>query len=268
MIVPALSFFKEDLSLDWKANLLYAKRIASYPIHGVILFGSTGEGSSLTINERIELLKLYTDCLDVNLNIYVVLGDGPVLDELQITGVHSDRVTGYLLLPKSENKRIDSYDKRRLKWISQNIPLGKKTYLYSLKKTTGISFSEKDILDELMEEGIHVDGLKISHEELEVLSSLDMNSWRGQPLEIMWGSDRCMVESLSYGASYLVSSMLACCSNIETFQNDSVLIEELTTLRKTVGKGAEKLSKMKQQLASAVNGTCNVRPPYSQFKEE
>ncbi|MEH7224456.1 dihydrodipicolinate synthase family protein [Bacillus sp. JJ1566] len=263
MIVPALTFFNNDLSIDWTANQRYAERLAVYPIHGVIIFGSTGEGSSLSTAERIKLTEIYSQCLNKNQHLYVVLGYSNVLDEKSIITTSTDRVTGYLLLPKSENKRIDPYDKRRLKWLTHSIPSDKKIYLYSLKKTTGISFVDPSVVTELIQEGIPIDGLKISHEELDVIKDLiTLRTWRNQPLDLLWGSDRHIEESLTYGTSFLVSSMLACYPNQQSFQNDALFLKELTDLRKSVGKGAAKLSIMKEQISSSVHGTTTVRPPY------
>ena len=263
MLVPALTFFDENLGIDWSANENYARRLSMFPIQGVLLFGSTGEGASLSISERQRLIEVYVASLHVNQKIFIVIGHSAVGDERTLLDIRNNRINGYVLLPNFANKRIDPIDVRRLSWLSKHIDPTKRIYLYSLQKTTGISFANSHALSEFWDAGVAIDGLKISHEEVQVLEDLRaLRTWRDEPIELWWGSDRYLRKSLEFGASAIVSSMLACYQDEDQMFNDQLLSMNLENLRETIGKGAMKLSRMKQRISTLIGGDNIVRPPY------
>src|SRR5712692_1037707 len=69
LIIPVLSFFKEEGRIDFKATLQYIAFLNRIPIRKIILFGTTGEGVSLGIAEKIELLRVYEEHLSQHTRI-------------------------------------------------------------------------------------------------------------------------------------------------------------------------------------------------------
>jgi dihydrodipicolinate synthase/N-acetylneuraminate lyase len=74
LTIPVLSFFNEKGKVDFKATLQYIALLNRSPIRKIILFGTTGEGVSLGITEKVELLRVYEEHLSKRVRITLCSG--------------------------------------------------------------------------------------------------------------------------------------------------------------------------------------------------
>ena len=58
--------FKRNGDLDIEANVRIAKWLASFDdVKSLVILGHAGEGTFLTMEERLELIRAYADAVDV-----------------------------------------------------------------------------------------------------------------------------------------------------------------------------------------------------------
>ncbi|HJO29179.1 MAG TPA: dihydrodipicolinate synthase family protein [Acidobacteriota bacterium] len=57
-VFPAIpTQFKEDLSIDIEATQKHTEALLNNGIHGIVMLGTIGEGTSLTLSEKVEVLR-------------------------------------------------------------------------------------------------------------------------------------------------------------------------------------------------------------------
>lgn len=57
-VFPAIpTQFKEDLSIDIEATQKHTEALVNNGIHGIVMLGTIGEGTSLTLSEKVEVLR-------------------------------------------------------------------------------------------------------------------------------------------------------------------------------------------------------------------
>ena len=68
--------FNRDGSLDMEANVRIAKWLASFDeVKSLVILGHAGEGTFLTTDERLELIRAYKDAVDIPI-IAGITGEG------------------------------------------------------------------------------------------------------------------------------------------------------------------------------------------------
>ena len=71
-----VTVFKKDGSLDIDANVRLAKWLTSFAdVKSLVILGHAGEGTFLTTDERLELIRAYKDAVDVPI-IAGITGEG------------------------------------------------------------------------------------------------------------------------------------------------------------------------------------------------
>ena len=61
VMAAALTAFKDDLSIDVDATIAHAHWLLGNGCDGVLLFGTTGEGNSLSAAERLDFMDALAD---------------------------------------------------------------------------------------------------------------------------------------------------------------------------------------------------------------
>ena len=55
-LAASLTAFKKDLSLDFSKTILHGKNLLIHGLDGVVFFGTTGEGNSLSVLEKKDFI--------------------------------------------------------------------------------------------------------------------------------------------------------------------------------------------------------------------
>ncbi len=91
--------FKKDGSLDIEANVRIAKWLASFPdVKSMVILGHAGEGTFLTADERLELIRAYKDAVDVPI-IAGITGEGTKVAAEEAKRSMDAGATGALVYP-------------------------------------------------------------------------------------------------------------------------------------------------------------------------
>ena len=91
--------FKKDGSLDIEANVRIAKWLASFEdVKSMVILGHAGEGTFLTPDERLELIRAYKDAVDVPI-IAGITGEGTKVAAEEAKRSFDAGATGALVYP-------------------------------------------------------------------------------------------------------------------------------------------------------------------------
>ncbi|MDR7126381.1 dihydrodipicolinate synthase family protein [Pseudotabrizicola sp. 4114] len=91
--------FKKDGSLDFEANIRIAKWLASFEdVKSLVILGHAGEGTFLTADERLELIRAYKDAVDIPI-IAGITGEGTKVAAEEAKRSLDAGATGALVYP-------------------------------------------------------------------------------------------------------------------------------------------------------------------------
>lgn len=91
--------FKKDGSLDIEANVRIAKWLASFDdVKSLVILGHAGEGTFLTTDERLELIRAYKDAVDIPI-IAGITGEGTKVAAEEARRSKDAGATGALVYP-------------------------------------------------------------------------------------------------------------------------------------------------------------------------
>ena len=138
-----LSIIKEDNSLDVSSTINHAQSLIKAGLHGVFLFGSTGQSQLISISEKKELISRLAISKLKN-QFFLGTGVNSVKDNLEI--IHYSMEFGFntfLLMPPAYYK--GNSDEGVYDFYSQIIKEAPKIkiVLYNFEKLSGYLFNEK-----------------------------------------------------------------------------------------------------------------------------
>lgn len=91
--------FKKDGSLDIEANRRLAKWLSSLDgVKSLVILGHAGEGTFLTENERLELIRLYSDTVNIPI-VAGIVGEGTMVAAQEAKKCKDAGATGALVYP-------------------------------------------------------------------------------------------------------------------------------------------------------------------------
>ncbi|WP_043766768.1 dihydrodipicolinate synthase family protein [Roseivivax isoporae] len=91
--------FTRDGALDIEANVRIAKWLASFEdVKSLVILGHAGEGTFLTTDERLELIRAYKDAVDIPI-IAGITGEGTKVAAEEARRSHDAGATGALVYP-------------------------------------------------------------------------------------------------------------------------------------------------------------------------
>jgi len=91
--------FKKDGSLDIESNVRIAKWLASFDdVKSLVILGHAGEGTFLTTDERLELIRAYSDAVDIPI-IAGITGEGTKVAAEEAKRSLDAGATGALVYP-------------------------------------------------------------------------------------------------------------------------------------------------------------------------
>jgi 4-hydroxy-tetrahydrodipicolinate synthase len=188
----AVTPVKDDLSLDLDSIPELMKFLAARGCHGMILFGTTGEGPSFAPSERETLMRAVSDCRDAVPGFRILAGTGtPSLQEtIELTRLAFDLgLDGTLVLPPYYFRQAT--DDGLFSWFSELIrkavPTNAHILGYHFPRVAGIGFS-LDLLSRLKDTfPTQFAGIKDSSHDADLARSLGERF--GSDLAVFTGTD-------------------------------------------------------------------------------
>ncbi len=216
-IYPAITTqFTPTGEIDWVAYQKNMKAQLQAGVHGIIVGGSLGEGSSLSLDEKLalttETLKISNGSVPVLLN----LAERSNRDALYLTKEAEKRgVDGLMLLPpmqyKADDREVITYFKAIASATSLPIMIYNNPVDYKI-------FVSVEMFRELIKHD-NIQAVKESSRDLTNISR--MRNAFGDRVKIMGGVDTLIIESLLMGCDGLVAGL------VNAFPRETVVIYEL-----------------------------------------
>ena len=197
IIPPMLTPFKENGDLDLQKLRDFVDYLIEGGVHGLFPSASSGEFSTMTIEERKKVIETVIDQNDGRLRVVPGTGSSSLKEVIDLGGFVEDKggdgviiVTPYYLKPDQEGL-IDFYGE-----VAESIDLP--IILYELPSATGIKF-EADTVAELAKKYDNIVGMKDSSGDFElVMSILDKTP---SDFDLLQGIDSLLLPSLMMGCS-------------------------------------------------------------------
>jgi 4-hydroxy-tetrahydrodipicolinate synthase len=216
VIAAAITPIKRDYSIDLEAVPIFLDFLAKRGCHGALLMGTTGEGPSFGVNQRIELFRVALQVRQQHPDFILLAGTGtPNLEEtVEMTKVAFDLgFNGVITLPPYYYRQAS--DGGLFAWFKEVIqratPEGGAFMGYHIPAVSGVGLS-LDLLARLKDAfPTRFAGLKNSSSDLDHAKAL--GSRFGKDLIVLTGHDRLFTPSLQFFASGCITASANLYSN-------------------------------------------------------
>jgi N-acetylneuraminate lyase len=199
--------FNSNGKLDINLIPSYYAFLKKNGITGAFINGSTGEGVSLTLEEKKEVAQAWADCSnhDADFKVMVFLG-GTCLSDCIALAKHAYKIGLYavsLTAPfyfKPANVDVLAQVCIKVGKSVPNMPL----YYYHIPVLTGVNVPMYDLLKALDGKLPNFAGVKYTHEDFMDFQSC--MSFQNGKYDMLWGRDENMLSALVLGAKGSVGS--------------------------------------------------------------
>ncbi|MCC6309054.1 MAG: dihydrodipicolinate synthase family protein [Chitinophagaceae bacterium] len=199
------------LDKEGKLNLSiipeYYQFLKSNRVKGAFINGSTGEGVSMTANEKMQVMDAWAACTkdDKDFIVMALLGGTSITDckELAIhaqkTGIDAISFTAPFYFKPPTVKELAACC-IEIASVVPNLPF----YYYHIPVLNGVNFSMFSLLKEIDGKIDNFCGIKYTHEDfMDFLSCLH---FQNNKYDMLWGRDENMLPALAVGAKGAVGS--------------------------------------------------------------
>jgi 4-hydroxy-tetrahydrodipicolinate synthase len=217
-VLPAITTpFNADLSVDHEFLATHCKWLVDNGCKGVVALGSLGEGGTLTLAEKNQVLE--TCVKAIGDRAYVVAGVASLSTTEAVTiakGAEEQGCSGLMLLPPYVYIGDWRETKAHIGTILSSTKLSCMLYNNPIAYTTDFL---PEHVNELLSEFPHLQAIKESSADVRRVSSL--RAIAGDRLEIAVGVDDVIVESIYAGAIGWIAGL------VNAFPEESVRLFEL-----------------------------------------
>lgn len=160
IITPVVTIFSENGAIDIEGNKKVIDFLIEGGVDGILVLGSTGEFTNMTIEQRKELFRLYSDYNNGRVELYAGTGCLDAADTIELTnyadglGYKGVMIIGPYYYGLDQDKIFKYYDKVA-KSVKSNI------YLYNYPDRSGHTF-EPDTVKRIVDANANVVGMKDS----------------------------------------------------------------------------------------------------------
>ncbi|WP_235297669.1 dihydrodipicolinate synthase family protein [Portibacter marinus] len=204
-VIPAITTkFKEDLSLDIEACNKNTKAQIEAGVNGLVLGGSLGESSTITPEERMELLQETKKTADGAISVIVNIAESSTAQAIKLAKLAQDNgADGLMALPPMMYK---STDEETTIWFET---IAKNTDLPILVYNNPVDYKIEVTLD-IFERLVKQDNIAAVKESTRDTTNVTRIRNRfGDRLKILCGVDTLALESILLGADGWLAGLVA-----------------------------------------------------------
>jgi len=207
LIAAPFTAFDENGELNLDLVPFYYESLKKNQVKGAFICGSTGEGVSLTFEEKVSVLKAWTGLTkdDQDFTLIMFLGGTNVKECKQLAriaeqqGADAISFTSPFYFKPANVKQLAKCCKE----IASAAP-NTAFYYYHIPVLTGGNFNMIDLLQEVDGQIPTFRGIKYTHEDfMDFLSCLN---FKERKYDMLWGRDENMLPSLVLGSKGAVGS--------------------------------------------------------------
>lgn len=158
IIPPVVTLFDEAGNLDLELNRSYLDKLISQNIHGILLMGSSGEFSSLTIEERKLYVREMIKHIHGRVKVMVGVGHTALKEVLELTSYAEELgADGVLVVSPYYWKLSDEQLYRFYSTVASNTELP--VFIYNIPQLTGQNL-EVELITKLAKDHPNIAGIK------------------------------------------------------------------------------------------------------------
>jgi N-acetylneuraminate lyase len=196
-----------DGSLNIAQVPAYYAMLKANGIKGAFICGSTGEGVSLSMNEKKAVTKAWADVTakDEDFSVMVLVGGTSITDCIELAtyaqqvGIYGISFTAPFYFKPAT---VDMLAAACIE-VARSVA-GMPFYYYHIPVLTGVNFLMIELLQALDGRLPNMAGIKYTHEDfMDFLSCVHYKEGR---YDMLWGRDECMLSALAAGAVGAVGS--------------------------------------------------------------
>lgn len=207
LIAAPFTPMKGDGSLNLSLIPQYYEMLKGNGVTGAFICGSTGEGVSLTAEEKKAVADTWADCTnaDKDFKVMTLLG-GTSLADCKALAKHARDIGLYAVsftAPFYFKPPTVQALAECCKAIADEVP-DMPFYYYHIPVLTGVNFLMIDLLQAVHGVIPNFAGIKYTHEDF--MDSLSCTHYANGRYDILWGRDENMLAALALGAKGAVGS--------------------------------------------------------------
>jgi N-acetylneuraminate lyase len=207
LIAAPFTPMQKDGSLNTSLVPGYYQMLKANKVTGAFICGSTGEGVSLTFDEKKLMIKAWADATknDKDFKVMTLLGGTCIADckELalfaQESGLYGVSFTAPFYF-KPANAEMLAACCKEIADVVPDMPF----YYYHIPVLNGCNVSMIDLLKNVEETIPNFAGIKYTHEDF--MDFLSCRHYQNGKYDMLWGRDENMVSALAVGAKGAVGS--------------------------------------------------------------
>ena len=199
LVAPVFTPLRPDGMLDLGRVEQQADHAVGQGVAGVFVCGTTGEGPSLTVPERQQLVERWCVAAGTRLPVIVHVGD-PSIAAAKELAVHAQRVgaAGIAAVPPFYFRPADVDDVVACCTAVASAAPGLPFYYYHIPGNTGVRVATFELLDAAERRVPTLAGLKFSDEDL--MDFGQCVATFGDRYDLFFGRDEMLLPALSIGA--------------------------------------------------------------------
>jgi N-acetylneuraminate lyase len=195
----------DDGSLNLPMIDQQAKALVASGVQGAFICGTTGEGLSLTTEERLMVAEKWVKAAPEQLKVIVHVGHNSLKDSRELAahagqiGAHAFATMGSNFFRPGNMEQLVQYCED-VAAAAPSLPF----YFYHMPAMTGINFAMLDFLKAAGSRIPNLAGIKFTHENL--MDYSQCVQFEGGRFNILFGRDEILLGSLALGATGAVGS--------------------------------------------------------------
>jgi len=205
LIAAPFTAMNVDCSINLPMIEHQARALAENGVNGAFICGTTGEGLSLTTDERVQVAEKWKSAATKSLQIIVHVGHQSLMDSKQLAA-HAQRIGAAAFATIAPTFfRVSNLDQlvdycAQVAEAAPSLPF----YYYHMPAMTGADFSMHDFLRLASRRISNLAGIKFTHENLmDYARCLNFEESR---FNILFGRDEILLAALAMGATDAVGS--------------------------------------------------------------
>jgi N-acetylneuraminate lyase len=206
LIAAAFTPMHADGSLNLPAISAQVKHLLASGVQGVFIGGTSGEGQSLTVQERETLAEEWVSaCHHTNLELFVHVGHNCLRDAIRLAGhaaaIGADKIG---LHAPTWFKCQSAADVLEFAFPVATAASRLPFYFYDIPSVTGFEISAAQFLEKASRRIPNLAGIKYSNPDC--ITAQECIQFDSGKYDILWGTDETLLVGLTLGASGAVGS--------------------------------------------------------------
>ncbi|MCI5745298.1 MAG: 4-hydroxy-tetrahydrodipicolinate synthase [Erysipelotrichaceae bacterium] len=183
IITAIVTPFDEKKEIDYDSLLKVIKHLEKTHTDSIVVAGTTGEGSTLSFNEKVNLFKYVKEHTNKNIKIIAGIGTNNTLETIKmVKKANKLNVDGYLIVTPYYNKPSQEGIYQHFKAID-NVA-NKPIIIYNVASRCAVEANFKTII-KLYHDCNHIVGLKHASKNISLIHSLK----KEMPQFLIYGGD-------------------------------------------------------------------------------